>query len=825
MTTTPTTPHSHLTPRESSCGDKPGSNKVGCFRTASHDFRSQTPEPFPAPTEQAPSNPTEAAPPPTHISGHDDPDARSDSMPDLLSDGWSDSDSSQDARDVEMDIAPDDFDESRVSEDTQMNVLPSTAPVDQAQATDRRARVEEEVEPPPSQSNPAPSPAPSPRLYTGTEGPQPPPTLPPWISGPGLTQRGDGTPIDSHPPRPGRNLDPENAQQDARGPRFHAHAIFMDTDGASRRIPTSPEGLTFPRQFVYTLLRPQAQAPQPGQPPNRPGEHRDQPGQPGNTEQGPPIDFVVDGIQIGTLPLFFPTPGPWQQPPSHGPGNEGGPELGRDGPTLDEIRAMFFGEPPEEKEDPDRAMKLVEGLERVPVGLVKRMTRVDGVPGAHEDSTGAEGDEAPGCAICWDSLLSEESSEDAKLQFDPTPVKSEHPTEEPDSRPVISGSTPGDHASSTIISLPCSHVFHTSCLIPWFSKPNHTTCPTCRFDIDPRNLTYTPPQRRPRPTPTQPAPDPAASATTNSDEGSNAGRDPRPPAHVPFNPRLPNPGFLAAQPQQGPDRLPGQDQNEAPDNRHDFPQIVWFQSGSQQPVFGPPRPPGHPTHGPNAAAANAPHDHAHGPQPMPFPEPARGGVGHAHLQTPGFTSDITFHMEGLDPRITQTVVEQMAGIMRFFAGGGRGPGTGQPTGPTPNRDGANHESEAPRVWMPPAAPGPTLRQRVEAKERKAGLRCDDPSCGIGPSDEVPFPDVFDDPNSPSIQRVTIMKDVGNGAICGHLFHPACLVSADRCAGWGEEDRGPEKGRDEYEVVSCPVCRNVGKVQKEVWEEGAKELLV
>jgi hypothetical protein len=61
-------------------------------------------------------NPTEAAPPPTHVPTYDDSDARSDSsMPDLLSDEWSDSDSSQDARDVEMNIVPDDDDDSWVT--------------------------------------------------------------------------------------------------------------------------------------------------------------------------------------------------------------------------------------------------------------------------------------------------------------------------------------------------------------------------------------------------------------------------------------------------------------------------------------------------------------------------------------------------------------------------------------------------------------------------------------------------------------------------------------------------------------------------------------
>ena len=38
-------------------------------------------------------------------------------------------------------------------------------------------------------------------------------------------------------------------------------------------------------------------------------------------------------------------------------------------------------------------------------------------------------------------------------------------------------------------------------------------------------------------------------------------------------------------------------------------------------------------------------------------------------------------------------------------------------------------------WTLPPAPGPTLRQRIEHREREAGLRCYDVSCGVGPSDE------------------------------------------------------------------------------------------
>ncbi|KAF8963035.1 hypothetical protein BDZ97DRAFT_1920155 [Flammula alnicola] len=56
-----------------------------------------------------------------------------------------------------------------------------------------------------------------------------------------------------------------------------------------------------------------------------------------------------------------------------------------------------------EKEDPERARKLVDGLEEVPVGLVRRLERVGGTGGGmgEDETKGGDG----GCAICWDRLV------------------------------------------------------------------------------------------------------------------------------------------------------------------------------------------------------------------------------------------------------------------------------------------------------------------------------------------------------------------------------------------------------------------------------------
>lgn len=117
-------------------------------------------------------------------------------------------------------------------------------------------------------------------------------------------------------------------------------------------------------------------------------------------------------------------------------------------------------------------------------------------------------------------------------------------------------------------------------------------------------------------------------------------------------------------------------------------------------------------------------------------------------------------------------------------------------------------------------PGPTLRQRIERQEREMGLRCSDISCGLGPSDDDPTPII-----DPSVMRQIAIRPVDNSGekVCEHTFHPSCLVSAERVAGWGNEDNKEEKEGDEVQV-SCPVCRAVGVIPRPDWDEGACALV-
>ncbi|KAL1740198.1 hypothetical protein HDZ31DRAFT_47976 [Schizophyllum fasciatum] len=118
------------------------------------------------------------------------------------------------------------------------------------------------------------------------------------------------------------------------------------------------------------------------------------------------------------------------------------------------------------------------------------------------------------------------------------------------------------------------------------------------------------------------------------------------------------------------------------------------------------------------------------------------------------------------------------------------------------------------AWTLPPAPGPTVREVVERREREAGLRCSDHSCGVGPSDEDPEVEVGD-----AERRQIRIARAGGGAACAHLLHAPCLVSAQRVALRG----APETVADGRVEVACPVCRVEGTVALEDWLEGVRRL--
>jgi len=119
--------------------------------------------------------------------------------------------------------------------------------------------------------------------------------------------------------------------------------------------------------------------------------------------------------------------------------------------------------------DPERAETLLAGLETVSDELVLR----------YEKLRGGDGEAAEGCAICRDDYLIQYSQDLADLG-------------------KLSGANltyalfellPFHPSPHQILVFPCPgrHLFHRSCLAPWLARK--TTCPSCRFDIDPDSLT------------------------------------------------------------------------------------------------------------------------------------------------------------------------------------------------------------------------------------------------------------------------------------------------------------------------------------------------
>ncbi|CAL1712274.1 unnamed protein product [Somion occarium] len=129
--------------------------------------------------------------------------------------------------------------------------------------------------------------------------------------------------------------------------------------------------------------------------------------------------------------------------------------------ALDEI----FRPPHTHSEaDPLRAEIIMASLEVIPDTLIQR----------YEKLRGGHADEFDGCAICRDNFLSVDELE-AKQQAANAAIFSELPLDR--------------FRMPSIVAFPCPgmHLFHDHCISPWLSRK--TTCPSCRFDLDPDSLT------------------------------------------------------------------------------------------------------------------------------------------------------------------------------------------------------------------------------------------------------------------------------------------------------------------------------------------------
>ena len=90
----------------------------------------------------------------------------------------------------------------------------------------------------------------------------------------------------------------------------------------------------------------------------------------------------------------------------------------------------------------------------------------------YEKLRSSDGEDVDGCAICRDDLVDKSSN-----------------TIEASRVLAIFAHLPFPFDSVHSVAFPCvgKHLFHKHCLLPWLARK--TTCPSCRFDIDPHSLT------------------------------------------------------------------------------------------------------------------------------------------------------------------------------------------------------------------------------------------------------------------------------------------------------------------------------------------------
>ena len=121
--------------------------------------------------------------------------------------------------------------------------------------------------------------------------------------------------------------------------------------------------------------------------------------------------------------------------------------------------------------EPDhlRAHAVIDGLEPVSKDLLSRYEVVRGEDHPQRRAS---------CAVCYDPL-DLGRPHDVEDHDPAEPIQTENKE--------LSFALPYHAAFPEVVAFPCLHLFHSDCLLPWLARK--TTCPTCRFDVDPDSLT------------------------------------------------------------------------------------------------------------------------------------------------------------------------------------------------------------------------------------------------------------------------------------------------------------------------------------------------
>ncbi|KAI0696428.1 hypothetical protein BC835DRAFT_1414253 [Cytidiella melzeri] len=132
-----------------------------------------------------------------------------------------------------------------------------------------------------------------------------------------------------------------------------------------------------------------------------------------------------------------------------------------------QMRLIFRPSSPQQTYiDTFRAELIMKALEEIPSSLVSRYEHL---------RKGYDAGDDEGCAVCRDTFISDHLEPPQLSEVEV--MLAALPFCQLQDRP------------ERIVAFPCPgmHLFHAGCLDPWVARK--TTCPTCRFDIDPDSLT------------------------------------------------------------------------------------------------------------------------------------------------------------------------------------------------------------------------------------------------------------------------------------------------------------------------------------------------